>query len=151
MQLVKYGVSPKWSQPPQLVYRPQNQSLEEVQLATQVLKEYEVEGVVRCLPEGSHLPNQFCVPWFVLSKQESQGIKHRLITNCKPINHHIQTKPFRLDHLQTIFPYLRRGQWGAKIDLKDAYFHLVLHPDLAKSIKLIEGNDTCEFMVAFLV
>ena len=64
------------------------------------------------------------------------------------INKHLQTRRFRLDNLQTIFPYLRKGQWAAKLDLKDAYFHLGLHPELRKYVRLKIGDQVWEFKAA---
>ena len=48
----------------------------------------------------------------------------------------------------TIFPYLRHGQWAAKIEIRDAYFHLGLHSDLSKLVRLRVGDTLWKFVGA---
>ena len=64
------------------------------------------------------------------------------------IEHFFETKTFRLDHLHNISPYLKKGQWAAKIDLKDAYFHLPLGEDLRPYVRLQVGRDVWEFQAS---
>ena len=81
--------------------------------------------------------------------QSGRGhIKDRLISDCRKLNQFLTPQQFRLDHLQNIFPYLRKGQWGAKIDLKDAYFHLPLGKDLRPYVHLAVGGQVWEFQAA---
>ena len=58
------------------------------------------------------------IPWFVISKFDhaSNQVKRRCISNCRKINHFMETKHFRLDHSGVVFPHLRCHQWAAKID-----------------------------------
>ena len=77
------------------------------------------------------------IPWFVIQK----GEKKRLITDCREINHYFQPKAFRLENWQEIFPFLRKGMWAAKIDLKHAYFHLALAEQL-KDYMCIQVEET---------
>ena len=44
------------------------------------------------------------------------------------------TKPFKLENWQEIFPFLRKGMWAAKKDLKHAYFHLGIVDSLKEYI-----------------
>ena len=46
------------------------------------------------------------------------------------------TKHFRLDTWQILFPFLRKGMFACKIDLKDAYFHLALAKELQPYLTL---------------
>jgi hypothetical protein len=64
------------------------------------------------------------VPCFFLSKQEDKGIKHRLITDCRALNAFFPTVHFKLDHLENIFPFLEKGWFAVKVDLRNAYFHM---------------------------
>ena len=75
---------------------------------------------VGALKEISWHQAKHWIPWFVIQK----GDKLRLITNCKEVNQFLDPKPFRLENWPEIFPYLRKGMWAAKVDLKHAYFHL---------------------------
>jgi hypothetical protein len=93
-----------------------------MQGATQILKEYQQVGAVKLLPKGS--PSKHLVPWFIIRKKEGEKQKLRLIADCRELNVYFQTTHFRLDHLQQIFPLLKQGMWGGKIDLRHAYLHL---------------------------
>ena len=88
------------------------------------------------------------VPWFIITKKESQGEKVRLIADCREINTFFPTKHFKLDHLQNIFPVLRPGMWGAKVDLKHAYFHISLAKELRPYIRMQVGENLWEFQGA---
>ena len=91
---------------------------------------------------------KYLVPWFVISKMEGDTQKNRLISDCREINHYFSPKKFKLDTIQTIFPFLQRGMYGAKVDLKDAYFHLKLAPHLKEFVRLQVGENQWEFQGA---
>jgi len=92
-------------------------------MAWETIEEYLEVGAIKEVPlsQAKHL-----ITWFVIKK----GEKLRLITNCKEINQYLARKPFRLENWQEIFPFLRKGMWAAKIDLKHAYFHLQIAEQL---------------------
>ena len=97
------------------------------------------------------IPRYFKVPRslvFDLKKPEGDSFKDRLICDCRKINQFSEPKPFRLDHLQNIFPYLRKGHWASKIDFKDAHFHLPLGQDLKPYVHLQVGEEIWEFQAA---
>jgi hypothetical protein len=108
----------------------------EVEEARIMLEEYQRAGAATPVPgEGSkHL-----IPWFIIKKREGSNTKVRLISDCRSLNEHFNLKTIRLDHLPSIFPYLRKNQWCAKFDPKDAYFHLMLHPTLRPFVRLGVG------------
>ena len=124
LKLIQSGVQPNWERPPLLSCSRRNKSMADIHLATQILQDYQKVGAVtRVNWEGTkHL-----VPWFVITKQEGSSQKHRLIADCREINAHLKTHNFKLDHIQSIVPFLEKGMWATKIDLKDAYFHLELN------------------------
>jgi hypothetical protein len=96
----------------------------EVRAATLILQDYQTQGAVRPLSTGEGV--RHLVPWFIISKEEGSKTKHRLISDCRELNQFFTPQKFRLDNIQAIFPYLQKGWWAAKLDLKDAYFHLPL-------------------------
>ena len=100
------------SPPPSLQLRPCHRSCADQTAALQVLEEYKGLGAVK----------EFLVPWFVIRKREGEGEKLRLISDCREINQHLQSRTFKLDHWQHIFPLLRKGIWACKTDLKHAFF-----------------------------
>ena len=90
------------------------------------------------------------VPWFMNSKPEKGMTKHRLISDCRELNNFFKPHKFRLDNVQQIFPYLQKGWWGAKLDLKDAYFHLPLCSEVRKYMVLKVGKTFGSFKQAVL-
>ena len=130
-----------------LIYIPltSRSQLEEICKAREILKDYQNSGAVRIVFPST---TRYLVPWFVISKPEGDKVKDRLTCDCRKLNQFLIPKAFRLDHLQNIFSYLRINQWAAKIDLKDAYFHLALAEELCPFVHLQVGKDTWEFQAA---
>jgi hypothetical protein len=117
LHLITHGVTAAWPLPSSLSMHPCIRNQTETQLALETIQEYLAVGAIKEIPlhQAKHL-----IPWFVIQK----GEKLRLITNCKEINCYLEPQPFRLENWPEIFPYLRKGMWAAKVDLKHAYFHL---------------------------
>ena len=112
-------------------------------MALETLEDYISVGAVREIhpSQPRHL-----IPWFVIKK----GEKLRLITDSREINKFLEPKPFKLENWQEIFPYLRKGMWAAKIDLKHAYFHLGIAEPLTQYIRIQVENRVFQFQGAFL-
>ena len=116
----------------------------EIKLAREILEDYQKSGAVKKLsPEDGRTLHT--IPWFIITKTEGNSEKHRLIADCRELNQFFCPKNFRLDHLQNIFPYLRKGQWAAKLDLKDAYFHLPLNQNLQSYVRMQVGSELWAF------
>ena len=130
---------------------------EEVLLADSVLSGYMDSGAVMKLPipSGQSLTDfccsqdiRFLVPWFIVSKKEGEGVKHRLISDCRRINQHLSCKTFRMETWNQIFPFLAPKMWACKIDLKDAFFHLSLGKELQRYVNLKVGQNIYRFLAA---
>ena len=52
----------------------------------------------------------------------------RPIIDLSPLNRHIPKCPFRMETPASIRTALRQGDWMTSIDLKDAYYHIPIHP-----------------------
>ena len=80
------------------------------------------------------------VPWFVIYKP-----KPRFISACVDINARLRPPPyFRLPNWGKIFPSLVKGHWALKIDLKHAYFHLALSPELRRFFNFQIGSNVLQ-------
>jgi hypothetical protein len=123
LNLIEQGVQNDWDLPSQLSKVPCIRKQEETHMAWETIQEYLEVGALKeiAASKARHL-----IPWFVIKK----GDKLRLITDCREVNHYLSPKPFKLENWAEIFPYLRKGMWAAKIDLKHAYFHLALSEEL---------------------
>lgn len=118
---------------------------EQAHLALEILKDYQAKGAVKLADPAT---SKYRIPWFVLTKPDMGGLKHRLICNAQKLNKFMAPQKFRMDHWAQIFPFLRQGWWGAKIDLKDAYFHLPVHKSLRPYLHLEVLGKIFEFQCA---
>lgn len=142
LSLVQTGIRPNWSSPPTLSLKRPFHCPQDLQAVQEILADYQCSGAVRRVSgENTH----HLIPWFILSKSEGDTVKRRLISDCRELNQYLSTTKFRLDHLHNIFPYLRQGNWAGKIDLKDAYFHLGLHPDFRPFLRMAVQDQIWEF------
>ena len=112
---------------------------EETKLALEVLQEYMEAGAAQLVPwEGT----KYLVPWFVIEKKDESGKrKLRLISDCRALNKFLNPPHFKLDHWKDIFPSLRKGMWAAKVDLKNAYFHLELSKKIKPYVRMQVGGN----------
>ena len=141
VSLIQEGIKPQWVIAPDLsLHARQGPNLQQ---AESILQDYEKSGAVKRVGKDgtSHL-----LPWFLISKPEDGGgTKWRFISDCREINEHFQVKKFCLAHMQEIFPVLQKGHWAAKIDLKDAYFHLPVNEALKPFLRHLVGNQVWEY------
>ena len=145
LQAIRFGVQADLTLPSTLsCHSRPRQPLEEAQ-ALAVLQEYAEVGAVKPVSpdQTAHL-----VPWFVITRHSGPEVKTRLISDCRELNQYMLPKHFKLDHWQHIFPNLRRGMWAAKIDLKNAYFHLGLSNALKPYVRIQVQNQQWEFQAA---
>jgi hypothetical protein len=122
LQVIQEGVLASWPCP-HLSLWPTVRSQGDIQKVLPLVAEYVAAGALQEVAWGSHI--KFLIPWFILTKREPSGeLKHRLISDCRLLNQHLSPPQFRLENIQMVFPVLRKGMFGVKVDLKNAYFHL---------------------------
>lgn len=66
--------------------------------------------------------------------------KIRLIFDMKNLNTLIRKPTFSMLKSKSIFPYLHLHKWAGKLDLKDAYWHVPLHPSAQKYLTFKLGR-----------
>ena len=142
LDLLQQGILPNWVEPDLKVYPCHRSALEEAQART-LMTEYMEYGAARLLSSQDLMvqPTRFLIPWFLIVKED----KTRLISDCRALNKFLQPPHFRLDNWGEIFPFLRKGMWGAKVDLKHAYFHLQNSPKLKPYMRINIGKDIFQF------
>ena len=67
------------------------------------------------------------------------------VVNMKALKQFVLMPHFKMEGIHTIKNLLRRGDWLAKVDLKDAYFAIPIHPDHRKYRCFSVGNKTYQF------
>ena len=86
---------------------------------------------------GLH-PEMVTSTFFLAPKKNG---KWRPIINLKPLNRFIVPAHFKMEHLRSILPHLRKGLWATSIDLSDAYLHIPLHPESRRFVTFVfEGT-----------
>ncbi|KAF7246105.1 Transposon Ty3-I Gag-Pol polyprotein [Varanus komodoensis] len=93
------------------------------------------------LSEGLH---GFYSRYFTVPKRDG-GL--RPILDLRALNRFITPKKFRMATLQSILPLLGRGDWFASLDLKDAYFHISIHPSYRHFLHFAVDSEIYEFNV----
>ena len=141
LNVIKQGVRADLPLPACLSKKPCVRTYKETQMALETIQEYLEVGAVKEIPrwKAKHL-----IPWFVIEK----GDKLRLLTDCREINHYLIPKQFKLENWGEIFPFLRKGMWAAKIDLKHAYFHLAIENHLKQYVCIQVENKVYQFQAA---
>ena len=141
LNLIRDGVCPTFpnvSLPIVFCHRDHNQ----LKAAQDLIQEYLQLGAI----EMVDLPGtRYLIPWFVLSKPEGDHQKHRLIADCRVLNKFLCPVHFHLDHWKDIFPFLRKGMWATKVDLKNAYFHLANSQSLRPYMRINVGPQVYQF------
>ena len=146
--MIQTGLTPGWSKEPYLPMIPTHRSAGQVQEAEQILQEYLEVGAVQQLQGEELLETKFLVPWVLIKKQENVSPKVRLIADCRLLNQHIQTQHFLLNQWPDIFPFLKKGMFAGKVDLKHAYFHLKVSEELKTFLRPQVGPKVYQFNAA---
>lgn len=66
----------------------------------------------------------FYSTFFLVSKKSGEL---RAVINLRPLNQYLKTKHFKMDTLKTVMNLVKKGDWAISLDMKDAYFHILIH------------------------
>ena len=69
----------------------------------------------------------------------------RPVINLKPLNLFIKKEKFKMETTRSIRKALSPGDWVTSIDLKDAYFHIQVHPEFWKYPRIVVGGNVFQF------
>ena len=116
-----------------------------IQEALAVMADYVEVGAAHRVPLAG---TRFLIPWFLVKKPEGEGEKVRFIADCRVLNRFLQPPTFKLDNWKHILPFLKKGMWGAKVDLKHAYFHLHNSSKLLPYMRVNIGPEVYQFTCA---
>ena len=71
----------------------------------------------------------------------------RPVINLKQLNYHIHAPHFRMHTISSVLSNVERGDYTFKIDVQDAYFHVLIHPDTRKYLRFAFENKVYQFRV----
>eukprot|EP00029_Vermamoeba_vermiformis_P001978 TRINITY_DN1224_c0_g2_i2.p2 TRINITY_DN1224_c0_g2~~TRINITY_DN1224_c0_g2_i2.p2 ORF type:complete len:659 (+),score=31.17 TRINITY_DN1224_c0_g2_i2:837-2813(+) len=83
-------------------------------------------GVVEEVPFVPPGHNAFYSVMFTVAKKGTD--RRRPVLNLKPLNRFVRYEHFKMEGLHTIRDLIRRGDYMAKVDISNAFLHVMLHP-----------------------
>ena len=73
--------------------------------------------------------------------------KFRPIINLKQLNTHMPYRHFKMEGMKDVIDLLNQGDYMIKIDLKDAYWHIPIHPSSQKYLRFQWKEKLYEMLV----
>ena len=69
----------------------------------------------------------------------------RPVLDLSTLNTFLTRKKFRMETASLVRQSIHKGDWATSLDLKDAYFHLLIHPRFRKWLRFVNGNRVFQF------
>ena len=103
------------------------------------VKEMEMKGAIEVVrtPSPGFYSRLFLVP-------KARGT-WRPIINLSVLNTHIQCPSFKMETNGSLLKALQKGQWLTILDLKDAYFHIPIHPSYRQYLRFCHEGVVWQF------
>ena len=76
----------------------------------------------------------------IFTREKRDG-SYRMILNLKQLNNHIEYEHFKMESLQTVLNIIRPNFRMARVDLKDAFYTVPIHPAI-ESFSNLNGKST---------
>ena len=114
-------------------------NLEESQIISQEIESLLKKGAIQAstAKEVGFISNIFLVP-------KSEG-KWRLILNLKALNQFVIHEHFKMEDIRCVEDLLNEGEFMCKLDLKDAYLSIPIHPSFRKFLKFNRQGKLYEY------
>ena len=101
------------------------------------------KGAIRRIESGASQPG-FYSKYFLVPKA-SGGL--RPILDLRRLNSFVKTLSFRMLTCTQVLSSVAEGEWFTLVDLKDAYFHVPIHPLHRRFLRFAFGGQEYEFRV----
>ena len=88
--------------------------------------------------------NQFISSLFLVEKVQSKG-EYRPIINLKPLNRFVEEWSFKMEGLPVVCSLIQPNDFMMKLDLKDAYYSVPVHPEYRRFLRFVFNRKTFEF------
>ena len=86
--------------------------------------------------------NQFPSTLFLVEKNNGE---FRPVINLRALNRFLGKESFKMEGLQVVRSLLQKGDFMMKLDLKDAYYAIPIHPSHRKYLRFVYQNRVYEF------
>jgi hypothetical protein len=103
--------------------KPYSLQPEEYGALDKTVQEYLALGALAPLPSGQRF-------WEspIFGRVKKGGLKVRLVTDLKHLNEHVHNLPFKMEGMGTARETINPGDWMAKVDISNAFFHVPVDP-----------------------
>ncbi|KAK3893387.1 hypothetical protein Pcinc_002819 [Petrolisthes cinctipes] len=135
-RVIRQGLSWPWISVPPLRLPPASTKVS-LSVVPHVLEMRE-KGVVERATGRVFLSRLFTVP-----KKDQE--KTRLVMDLSKLNKFVKPLRFRMVSVAQVRTVLRKGDWLASLDLKDAYWHVPIHPRFCRFLAFQVGTETFQF------
>ena len=127
---------------PPVTQNPQEYKIgQEEQVAVELLKLQEKEAIEEVLPPyGPGFYNLL----FVVPKQPEGW---RPVLNVRALNEYVTKVNFKMETSNTVQVALADAKWAVTLDLKDAFFHIPMHPKARPFLRFMSQNKVWQFKV----
>ena len=98
----------------------------------------------RAIVPISESQEEFISPVFLVPKSDGSW---RTVINLKALNRFVVAPHFKMESIRTVKNIIREGDWMAKLDLKDAYLTVHVHPRYQRFLQFKWNLQTWQFRV----
>ncbi len=150
INLLKYGLTLQFVKPPPLVnnpifldsYQNNKEKRKALKIALEELIEKEVLEEVKDIQTPGFYGRLFLQP----KTETISGVKRlRTIINLSQLNQYIINPSFHMKTSIMIQETMRKGMWCSSIDLQDAYYHIPIHPNFRKYMRVALFDKVLQF------
>ena len=89
------------------------------------------------------ISNEFYLP--DLPGRKKGGGGQRPVINLRALNQYVRVEHFKMEGLHLVPDLLQQREWMVKMDLKDAYLQIPMHPDHQHLLQFIWGQKHFKF------
>ena len=70
----------------------------------------------------------------------------RPVLDLSPLNQYVKRISFKMETLSDLRLTIQPGDWATSIDLKDAYFHVTIHPSRRRFLRFVWKDQVYQFV-----
>ena len=126
---------------------PSNPTVDKLSTAWTVLKDEAIDLLKKAaVTVVGFVSGQYILSYFAVPKARSPG-KFRPILNLKKFNKNVKKYHFRMETLAMVRDWVQPGAFFCRVDLKDAFPHIPIHPTFRKCLRFVWLGKLLEWKV----